>query len=136
MDDFPSFSLGLGLSSDEEQEPNREDNHIDKQLPTVPQQESNFPSFDLFLEEEGLAFDQVRAPDPDLDPEEPRPFKRLRRGSSTVSSTTDIETPPSFYLPKKKSNQTGGGVDGSGTFSSPVDEIEEFSSQEEPQIQG
>lgn len=140
MADFPSFSLGLGLSDqeeeEEEEEPNREDNDVNKQRPTVTEQESNSPSSDLLFEENEVDFDQVIAPDSDLDREEPRPFKRLRRGSSTVSSTTDTETPPRVYLPKKESNQTGGGIDGSGIFSSPIDEIEEFSSQEEPKIQG
>jgi hypothetical protein len=132
MADFPSFSLGLSLSDDEEPELNRED----KQRPTVPEQEYNFPSFDLLLDEDELDFDQAVVPDSDLDREEPRPFKRLRRGDSTVSSTTETETPPRVYLPKKEPNLTGGGTEGSGIFSSPIDEIEEFSSQEEPHIQG
>jgi hypothetical protein len=136
MTGFPSFSLGLGLSDDEEPEPNPEDNDIDEQRSSPPEQESNFPSFDLIFDEDEFDFDQAVPPNSDLDCEETPPFKRLKRGSSTVSSTTDTEMPPRVYLPKKKSNLTGGGAGGSGIFSSSIDEIEEFSSQEEPHIQG
>ncbi|KAJ4754787.1 Rho GTPase-activating 32 [Rhynchospora pubera] len=137
MADFPSFSLGLGLDSDEEEEEelNGKIDCIDKQQPSVPERESNFPSFDLFLEEQ-LGLDQEIAPDSDLDCEEPRAFKRLRRGgASSVSSITGTETPARVSLGSKEPNQPSRGVGGSEIFSSLEDEIEEFSSQEEPQIQ-
>ncbi|KAJ3698600.1 hypothetical protein LUZ61_002305 [Rhynchospora tenuis] len=136
MAEFPSFSLGLGLSSDEEEEKefNRKIDCTENPKPPVPEQESIFPSFDLFLEEQLEAYQEI-APDSDPDCEEPRAFKRLRRGASVASSVTGNETPARVSLGNKEPNQTSGRIGGSEIFSSLEDEIEDFSSQEEPQIQ-
>ncbi|KAJ3693586.1 hypothetical protein LUZ60_009066 [Juncus effusus] len=128
----PSFSLGFDFDlpatqpAVQKQPPSSTCKEKEKlKLPPV-QQEFESPSFTLLPDELKL----------DLEREEEAPvLKRLRKGSAPVSVPSEdrFETPHGASVGKNQS--VNGGFSGSDVFSSLEDEIEDFSSQEDPFFQ-